>query len=109
MGRLRAQSLGEYTVCLAGIILAALAMQVYVKRGLQGRYIDVAEHAARQLSDSGKTQYEPYYRNEVFTNENNTNIDEAIQPRGIIRKTINQDTTTRSGTSIEQINCYDDK
>lgn len=108
MGRLKGQSLAEYTICVAGIILAVLVMQVYVKRGLQGRYIDVAEHVAKQISDSGMTQYEPYYRNEVSTEQKDTGIHEVIRERGWVGRTINQDRTTREGTSIEQINCYDD-
>jgi hypothetical protein len=109
MFKTKAQSLSEYTICLAGLLLAMVAMQVYVKRGLQGRYSDVVRHTTAQVNTSGKNQYEPYYRSEDFNNTEGANILENIQPQGIYNKTITVDRTTREGMSQEQINCYDDK
>jgi len=103
----KAQSVSEYTIGIAVVLLAILAMNVYVKRGLQGRYIDVAEFATGVVTNSAMTQYEPYYRNENFNNQSNTTILERIQPHGIVNKAT-VDRTIRNGTSIEQINCYDD-
>ena len=109
MFKTKAQSLSEYAICLAGLLLAMVAMQVYVKRGLQGRYRDLVRHTTAQVNTSGKNQYEPYYRSEDFNNREGVNILENIRPQGINNKTIAKDETARAGTSIEQINCYDDK
>lgn len=58
----RGQSLTEYGVVFALIIGAVIAMQVYVKRGLQGRMKDATDKIATDTSELGTTeQYEPYY------------------------------------------------
>jgi hypothetical protein len=52
----RAQSTAEYAIVIALVIGAAVAMQIYVKRGLQG--------GMRFATDKLKNrtgQYEPYY------------------------------------------------
>jgi hypothetical protein len=44
------------------VIAVAVAMQTYVKRGIQGRLHDEVTDLATQTSDLGTTkQYEPYY------------------------------------------------
>ena len=109
---MRAQSVSEYVICVLTIVLAAMAIQTYVKRGLQGRYLDLVTYTTAKVTESsgsGKTQYEPYYLNEDFTTAKNTSIQENNQRRGWRRNDILQDDTTRSGTSVEGINCYDDK
>src|SRR4030042_376303 len=105
----KAQSVSEYTICVAGLLLAMLAMQVYVKRGLQGRYRDVVLHTTRQVTASDKSQYEPYYREEDFNNQEGALIAENIQPQGAKTKVIAVESAHRQGQSIENINCYDDK
>jgi len=68
----RAQSVAEYSVCLALVLAAVLGMQLYVKRGLQGRYKELVDHAAKQASSvaqltTNPKQYEPYYVQDQFT------------------------------------------
>lgn len=68
----RAQSVAEYSVCLALVLAALLGMQIYVKRGLQGRYKELVDHAAKQAASAAQlttnpTQYEPYYVQDQFT------------------------------------------
>lgn len=63
------QSTAEYAVVLALVVGAVVAMQIYVKRGLQGRIKSVVDHtgsggtvgndADTLAFDDG--QYEPYY------------------------------------------------
>lgn len=63
----RAQSTAEYAVVIAIVLGAAVGMQTFVKRGLQGRFKD----ATKTFTESGGTfegkdmkslpQYEPYY------------------------------------------------
>jgi hypothetical protein len=63
------QSTAEYAVVLALVVGAVVAMQVYVKRGLQGRLKNVVDHTGSggEVGNAGDTltfdaaQYEPYY------------------------------------------------
>jgi len=69
--RLSGQSTAEYAIILAVVIGAAVAMQVYVKRGLQAKQkgaVDVFTGLQGNFTEEGKTatfgklsQYEPYY------------------------------------------------
>ena len=63
------QSTAEYAVVLALVVGAVVAMQIYVKRGLQGRLRNVVDHTGSGgvVGNAGDTlsfdagQYEPYY------------------------------------------------
>ena len=55
----KAQSTAEYAIVIALVIGAAIAMQVYVRRGMQGG-IKFATDKLKS-SDTGTGQYEPYY------------------------------------------------
>ncbi len=65
----RGQNTAEYAILIGVIVAAAVAMQTYVKRGLQGRVRDAVDFpgeggdvgiSGNSLSFSGQ-QYEPYY------------------------------------------------
>jgi Flp pilus assembly pilin Flp len=63
----KAQNTAEYAIVLGLVVGAVVAMQVYVKRGLQGRYkqaVDTYE-GSHEVADWGGVnytkQYEPYY------------------------------------------------
>lgn len=62
----RAQSIAEYALLLAVVVSAFLAMQVYVKRGLQGRLRDTSDFVVNTLNEklgsNYLNQYEPAYR-----------------------------------------------
>lgn len=64
----RGQSLSEYSVLLAIAFIAIVAMNVYVKRGLQGRYADVVDNTTARVSPN-ISQYEPYYVESATTVE----------------------------------------
>ncbi len=94
MFRKRAQSLTEYSICLAIILIALITMNVYVKRGLQGRYYDTAKYTYWKVTKAGfdaigndstlsgaekqaktvefvknfQLQYEPDYKESSYTN-----------------------------------------
>ncbi|MDP1853274.1 MAG: hypothetical protein Q8L26_03600 [Candidatus Omnitrophota bacterium] len=67
--KIKGQSTAEYAIVIAIVIGALIAMQVYIKRGLQGRYHDATRYMATNADGAviGTTeQYEPYYlRNQV--------------------------------------------
>jgi uncharacterized protein (UPF0333 family) len=69
----KAQTTAEYAILLGLVIAAAVAMQVYVKRGIQARIHDAARSLVNQTSalDAGQAdglnlQYEPYYQNSAY-------------------------------------------
>jgi len=49
-GREKAQSVTEYSIFVAIVLLAIITMNVYVKRGLQGRYADVVDVTTNNLN-----------------------------------------------------------
>lgn len=64
----RGQNTAEYAIVIALIIGAVIAMQTYVKRGLQGRMKDATDKVATDTSELGTTnQYEPYYSDQSMT------------------------------------------
>lgn len=69
----KGQNTAEYAIVIALIIGAAIAMQTYVKRGLQGRTKDATDYMANQTNTIGATQqYEPYYmQSDVTTTASN--------------------------------------
>ncbi len=62
----RAQSLSEYSICLAVILVALITINFYVKRGLQGRYKDLVDKTTVTALAQG--QYEPDYKESNYTN-----------------------------------------
>lgn len=67
----KAQSVAEYSICLAIILLALVTMNFYVKRGLQGRYRDLTDYTTAKATGS-LGQYEPYYKDPLATTDNST-------------------------------------
>lgn len=55
MRRYRGQTTTEYAVLLAIVASALIAMQVYFKRGIQGRIRDLADQISTEHYESGRT------------------------------------------------------
>lgn len=108
MRRVKAQSTSEYSICVVVIILAVVAMQMYVKRGLQGRYADVVDFTTTQAK--AYHQYEPYYQKEDLGSTQDAYIETHVgkDGPGTINKVIN-DSLTRNGEIRDLINYSDDK
>jgi len=85
----RAQSMAEYSVCLALVLAALLGMQLYVKRGLQGRYKELVDHAAKQAASP--KQYEPYYVQDKFKVRQSKITNESINYEGQTTRDILED------------------
>ena len=72
----RAQSTAEYAILIGLVIAAAVAMQVYVKRGIQARVHDASKLLVTQtpeLDTAENLQYEPYYLSSEFQVTRTTN------------------------------------
>lgn len=68
----KAQSTAEYVIVLGLIVAAVMAMQTYVKRGLQGRIRDAVDFVGSSANTTAGVvnftgdQYEPYYLSTDF-------------------------------------------
>lgn len=64
----KGQNTAEYAIVITLVIGVAIAMQTYVKRGIQARVKDEVVDLATQTSDLGTTQqYEPNYLDSEMT------------------------------------------
>lgn len=95
----KGQSTAEYAIVIGLVIAAAVGMQVYVKRGLQGKMKDAVDYTdADSASILGKTgQYEPYYTQSELTSTRAATETEATETGGAIGRTTT-DTSSRTGT-----------
>ena len=57
----KAQHIAEFAIVLGIMVLSFSAMNLYIKRGLQGRYKQFADSVYTQAFDREGGQYEPYY------------------------------------------------
>ncbi len=95
----KAQTTAEYAVLIGLVVAALLAMQVYVKRGLQGRLRDATDRVATQNPEVGMTnQYEPYYLSSSFDSTRDTNESETTVEGGGVTRALTQDESRRTGT-----------
>jgi len=94
----KGQNTAEYAILIALVIGVAVAMQTYVKRGIQGRIHDEVKDMATQTASLGTTnQYEPYYLDTTTTTS--TDWDTRGQTGTAKSPTISVNSqTTQSGT-----------
>lgn len=94
----RAQTTAEYAILIGLVVAAAVAMQTYVKRSLQGG----VKYAVDKAGKSGGTgQYEPYYLETDFNTTSGAYRDtEQTLAGGQVARVYGVDadkTTTRTG------------
>lgn len=97
--RRRGQSTAEYAILIALIIGVAVAMQTYVKRGLQAGIkfsVDKVQKA------DGQGQYEPYYLESSYDTKTSAYLDkEETKEKGAVDRTFGvgeeKKQVTRSG------------
>jgi Flp pilus assembly pilin Flp len=63
----KAQTTAEYAILIGLVVAALLAMQTYVKRGLNAKMRDATDTYATTIGLGGTTQYEPYYFGQTLT------------------------------------------
>lgn len=99
----KAQSTVEYALIIGVIVAALIAMQTYVKRGLNARYHDGVNYLTTQTGEIGSTgQYEPYYVASSYDTRTGKQSTETVGERGQTTRSIARDETTRraGGQSI---------
>lgn len=103
LGKRKGQSTVEYALIIGVIVASLVAMQTYVKRGLQARYHDGVQFLATQTNELGSTnQYEPYYVNSAYDASQGRNSGENVAERGQTTRTLNQEQRTRAAGGFEQ-------
>ena len=91
-GKRKGQTTAEYAVLLGLVIAAILAMQVYVKRGIQARIRTETDGIT-----GGYDQYEPYYLSSDFTSTRDTSETETTATGGGVTRVLGSDTASRTG------------
>lgn len=97
----RAQSVAEYSVCVALVIAALLGMQVLVRTTLAGKYKNMVDYTTRQASSY--TQYRPYYIQDSYRVVQSKSTDEDIQGGGWLSRDLNEDKIKVNGTIIRNV------
>ena len=94
----RAQTTAEYAILIGLVVAALVAMQTYVKRGLQGRMKDATDQVGLQNPTLNATpQYEPYYTTQDVTQSTTATDTETTALGGAVGRTT-ANTSTRTGT-----------
>ncbi len=117
MLRKKGQNIAEYVILVALIIAAAAAMQVYLRRGLQGRMADAVDFAPTvSLGDADLNetaflnfttkQYEPYYQKSEANVTSDMGYADTIAARSFINRTGINQTTVRMKDSYERQSAY---
>ena len=106
----KGQNTAEYAILIGVIVAAAIAMQIYIRRGMQARIKDAVDYsstgAGNELGNifvSGK-QYEPYYLSTNLTTTQSGEVGERLQQGGGVVRDSTSDMTARiAGTSRNRI------
>ena len=110
----KGQSIAEYAVLLSLVIAAAVAMQVYVKRGVQAKiksgtdaYTSVAEKidaaGGKTVEFKALAQYEPYYQESTY-DRYQENIEQEHMDKGkVIKEKVSDISAAATGGSDKQI------
>jgi hypothetical protein len=107
----RGQNIAEYSILIALVIAAAVAMNTFVKRGLQGRVHDAVNHtgAAVPMGDIGADfsfstkQYEPYYANSTAVQTSARGSTETVDASGHIERTGIDERSAVKANSVDQV------
>ncbi|PIQ87729.1 MAG: hypothetical protein COV73_02575 [Candidatus Omnitrophica bacterium CG11_big_fil_rev_8_21_14_0_20_43_6] len=100
----KGQSTAEYAIVIGLVIAAAVAMQVYVKRSIQGKMkdaVDYNEQVAVGIGLGTTPQYEPLYSTteNMVSKRDATEIATTYEAGKVVRKIQGADVSTRTGTT----------
>ncbi|MFH1622306.1 MAG: hypothetical protein ABIA97_04205 [Candidatus Omnitrophota bacterium] len=95
----RGQNTAEYAILIGVIVAAAIAMQIYVRRGMQARIKDAVDYS---LTNPGtnvftSSQYEPEYLSSSYETTSSTDTSESMARGGGITRDITNEYTQRTG------------
>jgi hypothetical protein len=101
----KGQNTAEYAILIGVVVAAAIAMQIYIRRGMQARVKDAVDFTRTADDDAGnglftQSQYEPYYMNTSFdTTQQGQSSEQLEVGGGIIRNSISE-ATQRVGNQV---------
>lgn len=94
----KGQSTAEYAIVIGLVIAAIVAMQVYVKRGLQGKVKDAVDYKDTGDTITGTTaQYEPYYAESTMASTQSMTDTEKTSAGGGVTRSVETE-ASRTGT-----------
>ena len=100
----RGQSLVEFTLLIATVIGAVMAMQLFMKRGLQGRMFDATNSMTKVdgggLMQGNTSQYEPYYNKGETTIAQSGSTSDNYD-HGTTTREIKEQKSTETGTRTQ--------
>ncbi|MFH0876835.1 MAG: hypothetical protein V1863_01245 [Candidatus Omnitrophota bacterium] len=103
----KGQNTAEYAILIGVIVAAAIAMQIYLRRGMQARMKGAIDYTMTADEDAGvgveifnQSQYEPYYLQTNFETTQSGQVAEMHQPGGSIARESIQDVTQRTGNQV---------
>lgn len=102
----RGQNTAEYAILIGVIVAAAIAMQIYIRRGMQARIKDAVDFTRTADDDAGngffsnQSQYEPYYYQSNFETSQTGSQSTALLIGGGLERTSVSDTTQRTGNQV---------
>jgi len=112
----RGQSTAEYAILIGLVIASVIAMQTYVKRGLQGRVRDAVDHVGVVDSEGEGTEFsftgrlfEPTYIESKFTTERADSVKTNVELGGKVIRDIKEKVTSRIGTQTILYDKEEDK
>ena len=97
----KGQSTAEYAIVIGLVIAAAVGMQVYVKRSIQGKMKDAADYNDPAASMLTTKQYEPQYATTEGMESTREAQESATTSKGggLTRAITGEDVSTRTGTT----------
>lgn len=104
----KGQNTAEYAILIGVIVAAAIAMQIYIRRGMQARIKDAVDFTKTADDDAGgylfgnnaMSQYEPYYLQSNYeTMQAGNTYEQQEIGGGMIRNSIS-DITQRTGNQV---------
>ena len=104
----KGQNVVEYSILIALVVGAAIAMQTYVKRGLQGRVKDAVDYTGNNTTTGETTtftgtQYEPYYAQSEGQIKSERNVTEATHFDGAINRSGVDEGTIKEKTAWDRV------
>lgn len=107
----KGQSTVEYAIVVGVVVAALVAMQTYLKRGMQARYHDGIQFLANETNIAASdgteklgntTQYEPYYLSSSYITGSDKTESENTATRGNITRTLTNDNRTRAQNGYDE-------
>lgn len=94
----KAQSTLEYAILIIIIIGALLSIQVYIKRGVQGRLKQAADDIGDQFSDGNTVVNKTFFTNSRTSDTFTT----GVQKSALLREEVTRETMTSNIINVQQ-------